>query len=88
MNAEGRAFSDARYSAYMTAYGDVFGDAGGYGVADEPDNYGRRGRAPRPALRRLGGGGPAGGGDPAEPRGQGPGAGRRERDRSARLLEG
>lgn len=41
MNAEGRAFSDARYTTYATGYAEVFLELPEYGVVDEPANYGR-----------------------------------------------
>jgi hypothetical protein len=41
MNAEGRAFSDAQYSAYLSAYNELFTDLPDYGVVDEPANYRR-----------------------------------------------
>jgi hypothetical protein len=41
MNAEGRAFSDARYSVYLSAYNELFTDLPDYGVVDEPANYRR-----------------------------------------------
>ena len=41
MNAEGRAFSDARYAAYLAEYAKVFADEPEYSVVDEPANYAR-----------------------------------------------
>ncbi len=41
MNAEGRAFSDARYTAYLAEYAKVFADQPEYSVVDEPANYAR-----------------------------------------------
>lgn len=41
MTAEGRAFSDARYGAYATEYGEVFKDLPDYAVVDNEANYGR-----------------------------------------------
>lgn len=41
MNAEGRAFSDARYSAYLAAYEQEFADLPDYSVTDDPANYDR-----------------------------------------------
>jgi hypothetical protein len=41
MNAEGRAFSDARYGAYVTEYGEVFNDVPDYAVTDDDANYRR-----------------------------------------------
>lgn len=41
MNAEGRAFSNARYAAYVSAYNELFTDLPDYGVVDEPANYQR-----------------------------------------------
>ncbi len=49
MNAEGRAFSDARYSAYVDEYGRVFADEPDYSVGDDPASYARI----APALDRL-----------------------------------
>jgi hypothetical protein len=39
MNAEGRAFSDACYAAYLAEYGNVFADQPDYTVTDDPTNY-------------------------------------------------
>jgi hypothetical protein len=39
MNDEGRAFSDGRYAAYTSAYGDLFRDVPDYGVVDRPADY-------------------------------------------------
>jgi hypothetical protein len=39
MNAEGRAFSDARYAAYLAEYEAAFADRSDYSVTDDPDNY-------------------------------------------------
>ena len=41
MNAEGRAFSDARYAAYLAEYATVFADEPDYAVVDKPANYAR-----------------------------------------------
>lgn len=41
MTAEGRAFSEARYEAYTTAYGEVFAELPDYGVVDDEANYRR-----------------------------------------------
>jgi hypothetical protein len=41
MNAEGRAFSDARYGAYTTEYGETFKDYDDYAVIDDEANYER-----------------------------------------------
>jgi hypothetical protein len=41
MSAEGRAFSDARYAAYLAEYATVFADEPDYSVVDEPANYAR-----------------------------------------------
>ena len=41
MSAEGRAFSDARYRAYTTEYGDLFKDLPDYGVVDDQPNFRR-----------------------------------------------
>lgn len=41
MNREGRAFSDARYSAYTAGYGEEFKDLPDYAVTDDQVNYGR-----------------------------------------------
>jgi hypothetical protein len=39
MNAEGRAFSDARYGTYTTEYGEAFKDFADYAVLDDEANY-------------------------------------------------
>ena len=39
MNAEGAAFSNARYDAYLDAYNRAFRDMPDYGVADTPEAY-------------------------------------------------
>lgn len=39
MNGEGRAFSDARYGAYASEYGDLFKDLPDYGVVDDESGY-------------------------------------------------
>ena len=39
MNGEGRAFSDARYGAYTTEYGQLFKGLPDYGVVDDDSNY-------------------------------------------------
>jgi hypothetical protein len=39
MSAEGRAFSDARYGAYTTEYGELFKDLSDYAVIDDEPNY-------------------------------------------------
>ena len=39
MNAEGRAFSDARYEAYLDEYGTLFDDLPEYSVKDDPAAY-------------------------------------------------
>lgn len=41
MNAEGRAFGDARYAAYLAEYATVFADQPDYAVVDDPANYAR-----------------------------------------------
>ena len=41
MNAEGRAFSDARYEAYLGEYGELFDDLPEYGLEDGPAAYGK-----------------------------------------------
>jgi hypothetical protein len=41
MNAEGRAFSDARYADYLAEYERVFADLPDYSVIDDPENYDR-----------------------------------------------
>jgi hypothetical protein len=41
MNAEGRAFTDARYAAYLAEYATVFADQPDYAVVDDPANYAR-----------------------------------------------
>jgi hypothetical protein len=41
MNSEGRAFSDARYGAYTTEYGEAFNDYADYAVIDDEANYQR-----------------------------------------------
>jgi hypothetical protein len=41
MNAEGRAFSDARYGAYTTEYGEAFKGYADYAVIDDEANYQR-----------------------------------------------
>ncbi|HET9084448.1 MAG TPA: hypothetical protein VFN41_08600 [Candidatus Limnocylindrales bacterium] len=41
MTAEGRAFSDARYEAYLGEYGELFDDVPEYGVEDGPAAYER-----------------------------------------------
>jgi hypothetical protein len=41
MSAEGRAFSDARYSLYLDEYATVFADETDYGVADDSVSYAR-----------------------------------------------
>jgi hypothetical protein len=41
MNREGRAFSDARYGAYATEYGEVFENLPDYSVVDDEANYRR-----------------------------------------------
>lgn len=41
MSAEGRAFSDARYGAYTTEYGEVFRGLPDYAVIDDDANYRR-----------------------------------------------
>jgi hypothetical protein len=41
MSTEGRAFSDARYGAYTTGYGEVFQDHADYAVVDDERNYRR-----------------------------------------------
>lgn len=38
-NAEGQAFADARYDAYLAAYEARFADRPGYSVSDDPQNY-------------------------------------------------
>lgn len=49
MSTEGRAFSDARYEAYVDLYGQAFADEPDYGVTDDPANYARI----APELDRL-----------------------------------
>lgn len=39
MSAEGRAFSDARYGAYTSEYGELFKDLPDYAVIDDEPNY-------------------------------------------------
>lgn len=39
LNAEGRAFSDARYATYLAEYETVFADQPDYSVTDDPANY-------------------------------------------------
>ena len=39
MNAEGAAFSDARYDAYIREYGTLFDRSSDYGVSDGPEEY-------------------------------------------------
>jgi hypothetical protein len=39
LNAGGRAFSDARYAAYLAEYETVFADQPDYSVTDDPANY-------------------------------------------------
>jgi hypothetical protein len=41
MNADGRAFSDARYGNYTTEYGELFKDLPDYAVIDDEPNYRR-----------------------------------------------
>jgi hypothetical protein len=41
MNAEGRAFSDARYATYLAEYEKVFADQPDYAVVDDPASYAR-----------------------------------------------
>jgi len=41
MNAEGRAFSDARYAAYLDEYATAFVDQPDYSVTDDEANYAR-----------------------------------------------
>jgi hypothetical protein len=41
LNAEGRAFSDARYAAYLAEYATVFADQPDYAVLDNAANYAR-----------------------------------------------
>jgi hypothetical protein len=41
MSSEGKAFSDARYGAYVEEYARLFADYPDYGVADEPATYPR-----------------------------------------------
>jgi len=41
MNAEGRAFSDARYAEYLVQYQTVFADLPDYAVTDDPTGYAR-----------------------------------------------
>jgi hypothetical protein len=49
MSGEGRAFSDARYEAYLGEYAALFDDVPEYGVVDGPDAYQRV----EPVLDRL-----------------------------------
>jgi hypothetical protein len=49
MSSEGKAFSDARYEAYLDEYARLFDDLPDYGVADGPDAY----QQVEPVLDRL-----------------------------------
>jgi hypothetical protein len=49
MNAEGQAFSDARYRTYLAGYAAVFANEPEYGVSDEPASYARI----APSIDRL-----------------------------------
>jgi len=41
MNAEGQAFSDARYAKYLAEYSKMFADVPDYAVVDDPASYAR-----------------------------------------------